>query len=68
MAKETIENSVKITRLTTWALSEMYEVDRKTFRLWLSPFIDYVGKKTGNYWTPIQVTRIFEKLGTPPNM
>lgn len=46
-------------------LSGIYGVCDKTFKKWLLPFADCVGKKQGRYYTVAQVVTIFDKLGIP---
>ena len=46
-------------------LAAMYNVSTKTIRTWLLPPQTSIGKKTGRYYTSLQVRIIFDKLGTP---
>ena len=46
-------------------LAEMYGVSLKTFRAWLKPHQDAIGKRVGWYYTTLQVRTIFERLGYP---
>lgn len=46
-------------------LSSLYGVSIKTFRKWLLPFQDQIGRKNGHYYTSLQVKIIVEKIGVP---
>lgn len=46
-------------------LSAYYGVSIKTFRKWLLPFQEQIGKKNGHYYTSLQVKIIVEKIGMP---
>jgi len=50
---------------STKELSHMYGVSDRVFRKWLKPFEEAIGKKTGHFYTNIQIEIIFEKLGYP---
>jgi len=43
----------------------MYGISLKTFRAWLQPHQDAIGKRVGWYYTTLQVRIIFERLGYP---
>lgn len=49
-------------------LSQIYEVDRKTFNKWLVPFEGVIGEQNGRYFSIPQVRIIFDKLGLPCNI
>ena len=55
----------KIGSYNTKELAQLYGVSPKTFRTWLAPHKEMVGKKTGKYFTAKQVRIIFERLGEP---
>lgn len=46
-------------------LCGMYNVSKNTFKKWLCDFPEELGKRNGYYYSVIQVTLIFEKLGVP---
>lgn len=46
-------------------LSNMYEVSKRTFNKWLKPFAQLIGKKNGQFYTILQVKKIFKFLGPP---
>ena len=46
-------------------LADLYGVNIKTFKKWMLPFEQVVGKRLGRYYTVAQVKTIFEKLGVP---
>lgn len=50
---------------TTSELVELYGVNEKTFRKWLRPFNEEIGRKNGAYFTCRQVKVIFDKLDVP---
>jgi hypothetical protein len=46
-------------------LSTFYGVSDRTFKKWLVPFQEQIGKKNGHYYTALQVKIILEKIGAP---
>lgn len=47
-------------------LSSLYGVSNRTFKKWITPFADYIGKlDSSRIFTPAQVKRIFEKIDEP---
>jgi hypothetical protein len=50
---------------STKELSNMYGVSDRIFRKWLKPFEEAIGKKTGHFYTTMQIEIIFGKLGYP---
>jgi len=47
-------------------LAEAYGITRATFMKWLKPFKDRIGyHDKGHYFTPKQVSIIFELIGNP---
>jgi hypothetical protein len=46
-------------------LAYQYGVSWVTFQKWLSPFINDIGPKKGNFYTTRQVEIIIDKLGKP---
>ena len=46
-------------------LCDLYAISNKTFRSWITPFIEIIGEKRGAYYTVLQVEVIFLKLGIP---
>lgn len=46
-------------------LARMYEVSEKTFKKWITPFEEEIGRKNGYFYSIAQVRIIFQKLGTP---
>ena len=46
-------------------LCHMYSISHKTFKAWTTPFEKQLGKKAGAYYTILQVSLIFSKLGAP---
>ncbi len=50
---------------STKELAVLYNVSTKTIRKWLLPHQAAIGKKTGWYYTTLQVRIIFERLGAP---
>jgi hypothetical protein len=49
-------------------LCSMYEVSRKTFLKWVTPFQNEIGERNGHFYTINQVQIIIEKLGIPGKM
>jgi transposase len=46
-------------------LSNLYEVETRTMKMWLKRHEAAIGEKDGQRYTPKQVEIIFEKLGLP---
>jgi hypothetical protein len=46
-------------------LSNLYEIDKRTFNRWLKPFASLIGKPNGQFFTVLQVKKIFLHLGPP---
>ena len=46
-------------------LAAIYGEDTRIIKKWLEPLKEIIGKKTGQYYSPKQVTIIFEELGYP---
>lgn len=59
---------IKVKPLTTGQLAELYEVNERTFKHWLEPFIEELGERRGNFYTITQVETIFANLGVPPSL
>ncbi len=50
---------------TVKELAELYGISEKTFKGWLQPHAEVIGKKKGWYFNTLQVRIIFSKLGEP---
>ena len=50
---------------TVKQLSELYQVNEKTFRRWLIPFTKEIGEKHGHFFNITQVKCIVTRLGIP---
>ncbi len=61
----TTTTTIEIKPYSIKELSGIYGVCDKTFKKWLLPFTESVGKKQGRYYTVAQVKTIFDKLGVP---
>ncbi len=46
-------------------LAELYGISTKSLNTLLEPHWDYIGKKKGWYFSPLQKARIFERLERP---
>lgn len=46
-------------------LAKLYGVCSKTFKKWIKPFEEEIGKQSGRYYTIPQVKIIFQKLSLP---
>lgn len=46
-------------------LAAFYGMHRNTFRTWLDPFREKIGKRKGHYYTIVQVITIVKSLGIP---
>jgi hypothetical protein len=58
-------NEIKLKPYNLSELADMYGVDRRTFRRWISDFKDELGERKGIYYSIPQVKIIFSKLGIP---
>lgn len=56
---------VKVIRYTNKDLAAMYKISRPTFRKWLEPHQNRIGKRIGHYYNTHQVEVIFEIFGLP---
>lgn len=59
------KSSTNITPLSCSELGELYGVHSKTFKKWIFPFKDKIGKRIGRYYSIRQVKIIFRYLGLP---
>ncbi len=50
---------------TITELADLYEISIKTMKTWLRPHLAAIGEKKGRYFTTLQVSIIFEKIGWP---
>ncbi|MCD6068899.1 MAG: hypothetical protein K0S33_3725 [Bacteroidetes bacterium] len=58
----------KVKEKDTYMLKELaalYGISEKAFRTMLKPHLDYIGKKEGRYFSPLQKARIWERLEKP---
>ncbi len=46
-------------------LSHLYEIDKRTLNRWLKPFAKLIGKPNGQFYSILQVKKIFRFLGSP---
>jgi hypothetical protein len=61
----TTENPILLKAYSLVELAAIYGVDWRTFKKWLKPFEQEIGKKEGRYYRIPQVKVIFEKLSLP---
>ncbi len=59
------EKEVPIKAYNKYQLCFLYNIGAKAFNEWLKPFDEDIGKQRGKKYTPDQVRKIFEHLGTP---
>jgi hypothetical protein len=50
-----------------WQLAAAYQVHVSTFRKWIKPHQDKIGKQISRMYTPKQVQIIIDCLGEPPD-
>lgn len=60
-----IPGRIALKPYTLAELSRLYEVDKRTFKMWIEPYKDQIGKRIGKYYSVLQVRFIFEQLGLP---
>lgn len=53
---------------STKELASMYEVCPRTFNKWIAVHKNKIGKKTGRFYSLIQIQTIFETLGLPKSI
>jgi hypothetical protein len=58
-------NTTTVKVSTKKELSIQYGITIKTFNKIIQPFEDIIGVKNGRYYTPLQVSKIYECLGLP---
>ena len=63
--KEARPNTIEVRPYCLIELCHMYQISPRTFKKWLLPFADEIGKKNGRFYTVLQVSLIFDKLGLP---
>ncbi|WP_207515022.1 hypothetical protein [Longitalea luteola] len=58
-------NVVDVKPYTPSDLAEIYGTSWKIMNKWLKRLEPHIGERDGRYFTPLQVSKIFEKLGAP---
>jgi hypothetical protein len=56
----------KIRHYSVKQLAYFYLISKPTFHRWIEPHQQQIGERNGNYYTSIQVEKIFQVLGIPP--
>src|ERR1051326_1220616 len=59
------EKMIQVKSYSNKQLCDLYGTNRRTFRKWLAPYENEIGRRMGNIYTPKQAEKIFEKLGFP---
>lgn len=54
-----------ITSYSHKELVDMYQVSNKTFRGWVAPYVERIGRLTAKRYTIRQIEIIFTELGRP---
>ena len=62
------ENRFEIRPYSLADLARIYKINRKTFRKWLVPIKDRIGKRIGRYYNVNQIKVIIEHLGIPSSI
>ena len=62
------ERIIEIRTYTMKELAALYGVHRATFRKWLEPFQETLGKRNGYYFSISQVKLIFKKIQLPSSI
>ncbi len=60
-----MENNIKAVAQSKIQLAEAYNVSLKTFKKWIEPLKGELGEYRGKTFTPKQVQKIYEHLGSP---
>ena len=50
---------------TIGELAALYKISTKTMKTWLKPHAEAIGEKKSRYFTTLQISIIFEKIGWP---
>jgi hypothetical protein len=56
---------IRVQAYTVKELATLYGISEKTFKGWLQPHAEIIGKKQGWYYNTLQVRIIFSRLGEP---
>ena len=60
-----LDNKIIVKPYTIGELADLYNVSVRTFRTWLKPFQEEIGKRIGHTYNVTQVRIIFKKLSVP---
>lgn len=63
--KETGAKAMLVKPYTVKELASLYGVSPRTFRNWIAPFKDELGKRTGHFYMVDEVKAILKKFGIP---
>lgn len=63
--RSTQNKAIFVKPYTSKELRVLYGVSEKTFRKWLKPFAEEIGRRNGAYFSVRQVRVIFDKLDVP---
>jgi hypothetical protein len=58
-------SSTPIQFSTKKEIAESYNISVKTLNTNLEPFLNIIGVKIGRFYTPLQISKIYECLGAP---
>ena len=62
---ERSDKTIKIRPYSITELAALYEVKPRTIKIWIEPFLEFIGEKRGRFYTNKQVQIIFSKIGEP---
>lgn len=62
---QTAKQQFHLRPYTIAELADIYGVSKKTFRKWLDPFQEIIGRRNGFFYSVKQVQVIIDKLGFP---
>ena len=59
------KSKFEVKAYTMKELASFYQISVKSFRTWINPFKNEIGKKQGRYYNVNQIRVIIAKLGMP---
>ena len=60
-----VSNQIQLKAYSKKEVAELYEISTKSLKTWLTPFENEIGPRVGRFYSPKQMSIIFEKLGIP---
>lgn len=67
MTRNELQQKIAVKVYSQKELAGLYEICPRTFKNWIRPHEDKIGKKVGRYYSPVQIETIFDVIGLPKN-